>query len=45
MLQKGAEELEKKIANFNTIEGYCWRLLGEHPSFRVYQLVVEVEGD
>jgi len=45
MLQKGAEELEKKIANFNTIEGYCWRLLGEHPSLRVYQLVVEVEGD
>jgi len=45
MLQKGAEELEKKIANFNTIEGYCWRLLGEYPSLRVYQLVVEVEGD
>ena len=45
MLQKGGEEVEKKIANFNTIERYCWRLLGEHPSLRVYQLVVEVEGD
>lgn len=28
-----------------TVEGYCWWLLGEHPSLRVYQLVVEVEGD
>jgi hypothetical protein len=28
-----------------TVEGYCWRLLGEHPSLRVYQLFVEVEGD
>ena len=28
-----------------TAEGYCWRLIGEHPSLRVYQLQVEVEGD
>ncbi|WP_377481986.1 MAG: hypothetical protein P2A85_29560 (plasmid) [Microcoleus anatoxicus] len=28
-----------------TVEGYCWRLMGEHPSLRVYQLQVEVEGD
>ncbi len=28
-----------------TVEGYVWRLIGEHPSLRVYQLVVEVEGD
>ncbi|MEG4587265.1 hypothetical protein QUA54_18895 [Microcoleus sp. MOSTC5] len=28
-----------------TVEGYCWQLIGEHPSLRVYQLVVEVEGD
>jgi hypothetical protein len=27
-----------------TAEGYCWRLLGEHPSLSVYQLQVEVEG-
>ncbi|MEG4010230.1 hypothetical protein QUA41_29785 [Microcoleus sp. Pol11C1] len=27
------------------VEGYCWRLIGEHPSLRVYQLEVEVEGD
>lgn len=26
-------------------EGYCWRLIGEHPSLRVYQLQVEVEGE
>ena len=28
-----------------TAEGYCWRLLAEHPSLRVYQLQMEVEGD
>ena len=28
-----------------SVEGYCWLLLGEHPSLRVYQLVVEVDGD
>lgn len=28
-----------------TAEGYYWQLMGEHPSLRVYQLVVEVEGD
>ncbi|MEG3843121.1 hypothetical protein [Microcoleus sp. herbarium14] len=28
-----------------TVEGYGWRLIGEHPSLRVYQLQVEVEGD
>lgn len=27
------------------VEGYCWRLLGEHPSLRVYQLQIKVEGD
>jgi hypothetical protein len=27
------------------VEGYCWRLIGEHPSLRVYELQVEVEGD
>ncbi|MEG4202617.1 hypothetical protein QUA20_01615 [Microcoleus sp. Pol7_A1] len=27
------------------VEGYGWRLIGEHPSLRVYQLEVEVEGD
>lgn len=27
------------------VEGYCWRLIGEHPSFRVYELEMEVEGD
>ena len=26
-------------------EGYYWRLIGEHPSLRVYQLEVEGEGD
>ncbi|MEG4446884.1 hypothetical protein QUB47_34395 [Microcoleus sp. AT9_B5] len=26
-----------------TVEGYCWRLIGEHPSLRVYQLEIEVE--
>ncbi|MCC3409599.1 MAG: hypothetical protein JGK17_29410 [Microcoleus sp. PH2017_10_PVI_O_A] len=26
-------------------EGYCWQLIGEHPSLCVYQLVVEVEGE
>jgi hypothetical protein len=25
------------------VEGYCWRLIGEHPSLRVYELQVEVE--
>lgn len=25
------------------VEGYCWQLMGEHPSLRVYQLVVEGE--
>ncbi|MEG4084605.1 hypothetical protein [Microcoleus sp. POL10_C6] len=28
-----------------TVEGYCWRLIGEHPSLRVYQLEMEVEGE
>ncbi|MEG4857134.1 hypothetical protein QUB75_04535 [Microcoleus sp. K1-B6] len=28
-----------------TVEGYGWRLIGEHPSLRVYELQVEVEGD
>ena len=28
-----------------TAEGYYWQLMGEHPSLRVYQLVVEGEGD
>ncbi len=28
-----------------TAEGYYWRLLAEHPSLRVYQLQMEVEGD
>ncbi|MEG4242945.1 MULTISPECIES: hypothetical protein [unclassified Microcoleus] len=28
-----------------TVEGYVWRLIGEHPSLRVYELQVEVEGD
>ncbi|MEG4248760.1 hypothetical protein [Microcoleus sp. Pol10D4] len=28
-----------------TVEGYVWRLIGEHPSLRVYQLVVEGEED
>jgi hypothetical protein len=27
------------------VEGYCWRLIGEHPSLRMYQLEMEVEGD
>ncbi len=27
------------------VEGYCWRLIGEHPSLRVYELQVEVEVD
>ncbi|MEG4286290.1 hypothetical protein QUB68_24480 [Microcoleus sp. A006_D1] len=27
------------------VEGYHWRLIGEHPSLRVYQLEMEVEGD
>jgi hypothetical protein len=26
-----------------TVEGYCWRLIGEHPSLRVYELDQEVE--
>lgn len=25
------------------VEGYYWRLVGEHPSLRVYQLEMEVE--
>ena len=28
-----------------TVEGYGWRLIGEHPSLRMYELQVEVEGD
>jgi len=28
-----------------TVEGYGWRLIGEHPSLRVYELQVEVERD
>ena len=27
------------------VEGYGWRLIGEHPSLRVYELQVEVERD
>jgi hypothetical protein len=27
------------------VEGYCWRLIGEHPSLRVYQLEMGVEED
>ena len=27
------------------VEGYGWRLIGEHPSLRMYQLEMEVEGD
>jgi len=26
-----------------TVEGYCWRPIGEHPSLRMYQLEMEVE--
>jgi len=26
-----------------TVEGYCWRLIGEHPSLRMYQLEMGVE--
>jgi hypothetical protein len=25
------------------VEGYCWRLIAEHPSLRIYQLEMEVE--
>jgi len=28
-----------------TVEGYGWRLIGEHPSLRMYQLEIEVEGN
>lgn len=28
-----------------TVEGYVWRLIGEHPSLRLYQLEVEAEAD
>ena len=28
-----------------TVEGYGWRLIGEHPSLRVYELEMEVEGE
>ena len=28
-----------------TVQGYVWRLIGEHPSLRVYELQVEVEGE
>jgi hypothetical protein len=28
-----------------TVEGYGWRLIDEHPSLRVYELQVEVEGE
>jgi hypothetical protein len=28
-----------------TVEGYVLRLIGEHPSLRVYQLEVEAEGE
>ena len=27
------------------VEGYGWWLIGEHPSLRVYQLQVEIEGE
>jgi hypothetical protein len=28
-----------------TFEGYVWRLIGEHPSLRMYQLDMKVEGE
>jgi hypothetical protein len=28
-----------------TVEGYNWRLIGEHPSLRMYQLEMEVERE
>jgi hypothetical protein len=28
-----------------TVEGYGWRSIGEHPSLRMYQLEMEVEGE
>jgi hypothetical protein len=28
-----------------TVEGYGWRLIVEHPSLRMYQLEMEVEGE
>jgi hypothetical protein len=28
-----------------TVEGYGWRLIGEHPSLRMYQLDMKVEGE
>ncbi|MCC3600093.1 MULTISPECIES: hypothetical protein [unclassified Microcoleus] len=28
-----------------SVDGYYWQLMGEHPSLRVYQLVVEGEGE
>jgi hypothetical protein len=28
-----------------TVEGYGWRLIGKHPSLRMYQLEMEVEGE
>lgn len=28
-----------------TVEGYVWRLIGEHPSLRLYQLEVEAEAE
>ncbi|MEG3939843.1 hypothetical protein QT995_16995 [Microcoleus sp. S36b_A3] len=27
------------------IQGYCWQLIGEHPSLRMYQLEMEIEGE
>ena len=27
------------------VEGYCWRLINEHPSLRVYQLEMGVEEE
>jgi hypothetical protein len=28
-----------------TVEGYGWQMIGEHPSLRMYQLEMEVEGE
>jgi len=28
-----------------TVEGYGWRPISEHPSLRMYQLEMEVEGE
>jgi hypothetical protein len=28
-----------------TVEGYFWRLIGEYPNLRMYQLEMEIEGE